>query len=175
MRMGEATGATLNCRVGDRHESITFGQMITRDHPIDVLFVIVPHSLLLDIAGPAEAFRLANQHRRLRGLPPRFRLRFAAPNQMQDTSVGLSIAGLEPLPEEFCATTWVVVVGQPTEHLGDVAPAKAVTARERRRTSPGHDLLGHAAGGARGPARWPALHDPPRVVAGVAGARAAGV
>ena len=24
--------------------------------PIDVLFVIAPHSLLLDIAGPAEAF-----------------------------------------------------------------------------------------------------------------------
>jgi len=103
--------------------------MITRDHPIDVLFVIVPHSLLLDIAGPAEAFRLANQHRQLRGLPPRFQLRFAAPNERQDTSVGLSIAGLEPLPEEFCATTWVVVVGQPTEHLGDVTPANAVTAR----------------------------------------------
>jgi hypothetical protein len=32
--------------------------MITRAHLIDVLFAIVPHSLLLDIAGPAEAFRL---------------------------------------------------------------------------------------------------------------------
>jgi hypothetical protein len=30
---------------------------------IDILFVIAPHSLLLDIAGPAEAFRLANLHR----------------------------------------------------------------------------------------------------------------
>ena len=28
--------------------------------PIDILFVIAPHSLLLDIAGPAEAFRLVN-------------------------------------------------------------------------------------------------------------------
>ena len=99
--------------------------MITRAHLIDVLFVIVPHSLLLDIAGPAEAFRLANQHREIRGLPPRFRLRFAAPNETQDTSVGLAIAGLEPLPQELCATTWVVVVGQPTEHLGDVTPAVA--------------------------------------------------
>ncbi len=103
--------------------------MITRDHRIDVLFVIVPHSLLLDIAGPAEAFRLADQHRGIRGLPPRFRLRFAAPNAVQDTSVGLSIAGLEPLPEELCATTWVVVVGQPTEHLGNVTPAVTITAR----------------------------------------------
>lgn len=98
-------------------------------HLIDVLFVIVPHSLLLDIAGAAESFRLANQHRERRGLPPRFRLRFAAPNQVQETSVGLSIAGLEPLPEQFSATTWVVVVGQPTEHLGDATPEKTITAR----------------------------------------------
>src|SRR5262249_50679056 len=97
--------------------------MITRAQLIDVLFVIVPHSLLLDIAGPAEAFRLANQHRGRRGLPPRFRLRFAAPNPTQDTSVGLSIAGLEPLPAKLDAMTWVVVVGQPSEHLNVVTPA----------------------------------------------------
>lgn len=103
--------------------------MITRAHLVDVLFVIVPHSLLLDIAGPAEAFRLANQHRELRGLPPRFRLRFAAPNEAQVTSVGLTIAGMEPLPAALSANTWVVVVGQPTEHLGNVTPATTITAR----------------------------------------------
>jgi len=97
--------------------------MITRAQPIDVLFVIVPHSLLLDIAGPAEAFRLANQHRGRHGLPPRFRLRFGAPNGMQQTSVGLPIAGLEPLPRELSSPTWVVVTGQPTEHLGTTTPA----------------------------------------------------
>jgi transcriptional regulator GlxA family with amidase domain len=89
--------------------------MNTRAHPIDVLFVIVPHSLLLDVAGPAEAFRLANWHREIRGLPPRFRLRFSAPKEMQPTSVGLSIAGMEPC-RGARATTWVVVVGQPTKH-----------------------------------------------------------
>jgi transcriptional regulator GlxA family with amidase domain len=103
--------------------------MIARTHLIDILFVIVPHALLLDIAGPAEAFRLANQHREIRGLPPRFRLRFAAPNERQDTSVGLSIAGMEPLPRALRATTWIVVVGQPTAHLGEMTPAKAITAR----------------------------------------------
>ena len=103
--------------------------MNTRAHPIDVLFVVVPHSLLLDIAGPAEAFRLANQHRARRGLPPRFRLRFTAPVESLDTSVGLSIAGLEPLPDALCTTTWTVVVGQPTEHLGDVTPAVTTAAR----------------------------------------------
>jgi transcriptional regulator GlxA family with amidase domain len=103
--------------------------MITRAQRIDVLFVIVPHALLLDIAGPAEAFRLANQHRERRGLPPRFRLRFAAPNEMQNTSVGLSIAGMEPLPKELSATTWVVLVGQPTEHLSVVTPSVTTAAR----------------------------------------------
>jgi transcriptional regulator GlxA family with amidase domain len=103
--------------------------MQTRTHPIDVLFVVLPHSLLLDIAGPAEAFRLANQHRGRCGLPPRFRLRFAAPQAQQDTSVGLSIAGLEPLPDRFDTTTWIVVVGQPSEHLGQVTPAVTTTAR----------------------------------------------
>ena len=44
-------------------DSPAFPPMITRAQLIDVLFVIVPHSLLLDIAGPAEAFRLANLHR----------------------------------------------------------------------------------------------------------------
>ena len=103
--------------------------MRSRAPLIDVLFVIVPHSLLLDVAGPAEAFRLANQHRGRRGLPPRFNLRFAAPAGTLTTSVGLSIANLEPLPREWSGTTWVVVVGQPSEHLGDVTPAVTETAR----------------------------------------------
>ena len=62
----------------------------TRAQLIDVLFVIVPQSLLLDIAGPAEAFRLANLHREARGLPPRFHLRFAGPSPTLPTSVGLT-------------------------------------------------------------------------------------
>ena len=34
---------------------------------IDVLFLVLPDSLLLDLAGPAEAFRLANQQLRHAG------------------------------------------------------------------------------------------------------------
>jgi transcriptional regulator GlxA family with amidase domain len=96
---------------------------------IDVLFVIVPHSLVLDIAGPAEAFRLANQHREARGLPPRFRLAFAGPVAALPTSVGLELGGLVPLPENLSTPTWVVVVGQPTAHVVDVTPEIAVTAQ----------------------------------------------
>jgi transcriptional regulator GlxA family with amidase domain len=103
--------------------------MITRAQPIDVLFVIVRHSLLLDIAGPAEALRLANQHRERRGLPPRFRLRFSGPVATLPTSVGLALNDLVPLPGQLRTPTWVVVVGQPTDHLTEVTPEIAVTAR----------------------------------------------
>jgi len=103
--------------------------MITRADLIDVLFVIVPHSLLLDIAGPAEAFRLANQHREARGLPPRFHLRFAGPVATLPTSVGLAIAELEPLPQRLHTPTWVVAVGQPTVHTRQVTPAISATAQ----------------------------------------------
>jgi len=60
--------------------------MIARADLIDCLFVIAPQSLLLDIAGPAEAFRLANLHRERRGQAPRFRLRFAGPVSTPPTS-----------------------------------------------------------------------------------------
>ncbi len=103
--------------------------MIARAQLIDVLFVIVRHSLLLDIAGPAEAFRLANLHRERRGLPPRFRLVFAGPMATLPTSVGLALGDLVPLPEQLGTPTWVVVVGQPEADLAHVTPEIAATAR----------------------------------------------
>ncbi len=103
--------------------------VITRAELIDVLFVIVPHSLLLDIAGPAEAFRLANQHREARGLSPRFRLAFAGPVTTLPTSVGLALGNLEPLPVHLGTATWVVVVGQPTAHVAQLTPETAATAQ----------------------------------------------
>ena len=43
--------------------------------------------------------------------------------------MGLTMAGLEPLPQELSGPTWIVVVGQPTEHLSNVTPAVTITAR----------------------------------------------
>jgi len=119
--------------------------MLERVESIDVLFVISPHSLLLDIAGPAEAFRLANLHRATRCLPPRFRIRFSAPSAMLPTSVGLALAGLEPLPASLDAPTWVVLVGQPGVHADQVTPAIAVTAQWLSRTLHGHLLAADSA------------------------------
>lgn len=84
---------------------------------IDLLFVVTERSLLLDIAGPAEAFRLSNQHLVRAGGSPRFRLRFTGHEPKLETSVGLRLTGLEPFPSTLPAPTWVVLVGQPNEVL----------------------------------------------------------
>jgi transcriptional regulator GlxA family with amidase domain len=89
---------------------------------IDLLFVVPPHALLLDVAGPAEAFRLANYHRELRGLSSRFRLRFIGPATPAATSVGLTLAGIEPLPAALTRPTWVILSGRPSTHLSTMTP-----------------------------------------------------
>ncbi|HKE89395.1 MAG TPA: helix-turn-helix domain-containing protein [Gemmatimonadales bacterium] len=107
--------------------------MIARSDLIDCLFVIAPYSLLQDVAGPAEALRLANLHRERRGQQPRFRLRYAGPVSTPPTSVGLALAGLEPLPARLDSPTWVVLVGQPAAHLDRVTPAIAEIAQWLKR------------------------------------------
>lgn len=128
--------------------------MTDRLRIIDLLFVIPPHSLLLDIGGPAEAFRLANLHRQRRGLPPRFRLRFAGPQVRVTTSVGLGLGELESLPERLSTPTWVVLVGQPAANVGQATPAIVATARWLKRLlrdsllvpDPGHRVLAICSG-----------------------------
>ena len=80
---------------------------------IDVLFLVLPDTLLLDIAGPAEAFRLANQALRRRGQPDAFHLRYAGPQAQAGSSVGLLLAGLDPMPTAFERPTWVALLGRP--------------------------------------------------------------
>ncbi|HEY4069387.1 MAG TPA: helix-turn-helix domain-containing protein [Burkholderiaceae bacterium] len=80
---------------------------------IDVLFLVLPDSLLLDLAGPAEAFRLANQRLRHAGRAPAFRMRFVGPLAEVESSVGLGLAKIEPLPPELPPRCWVVVLGRP--------------------------------------------------------------
>ena len=84
---------------------------------IDILFIVAPHSLLLDLAGPAEAFRLANVHLQKKGDAACFKLRFAAASTQAVSSVGLRLAGLEALPKRLPQATWVVLLGQPSATL----------------------------------------------------------
>lgn len=82
--------------------------------PVSVLFVLLPDSLVLDWAGPAEALRITNQLLTTQGLPPAFSLGFISPDHHAVSSVGLNLAHLAPLPELACtahAPVWVVLVG----------------------------------------------------------------
>lgn len=108
---------------------------------IDVVLLVQPRTLLLDLAGPAEAFRLANQALQRRGRAPAFRLRFVAATPSVETSVGLSVAGLEPLPAALAPDSWLVLLGcrharpgerPSTAELADGLRAQRWLAREGR-------------------------------------------
>ena len=85
--------------------------------PIRVVFALLPDSLLLDWAGPAEALRIANQQLRAAGRPERFALEFASPQAAAMTSVGVTLSGLAPLPTRWSDPAWVVLVGQPGDSV----------------------------------------------------------
>ena len=80
---------------------------------IDVLFLVLPETLLLDLVGPAEALRLANQQLAARGQAPAFRLRYISAQSQASTSIGLQLADLEPLPATLPPGAWVVLLGRP--------------------------------------------------------------
>ncbi|MET3496249.1 GlxA family transcriptional regulator [Variovorax boronicumulans] len=80
-------------------------------HPIRVVFVLLPGSLVLDWAGPAEALRIANQRLLASGQPERFVIEFASPRPTSAASVGITLAGLAPLPTQWNGPAWVVLVG----------------------------------------------------------------
>jgi transcriptional regulator GlxA family with amidase domain len=116
---------------------------------IDVFFVLLPDSLLLDWAGPAEALRMANRALVAQGQPPRFALHFVGPQAAVTASVGAQLCDLEPLPSlPATQPAWVVLVGQPGQ-LIDVAgePARAALHWLRGlRLGPGLELVTICAG-----------------------------
>ncbi len=72
----------------------------------DVIFVLLPNVVLLDVAGPAEAFRNAE-----RRVPGSYRLRFVAPLPSLTAAVGLTLGPLEPLPAEVAPRALLILTG----------------------------------------------------------------
>lgn len=108
--------------------------------PVCVCFVLLPDSLVLDWAGPAEALRIANQLLAGRGEAARFELRFIGPRPEPMTSVGIGLSGVAPLPSKLPDPSWVVLVGMP----GRFSPRRAGAAETIRwlgRLAPGRDGL----------------------------------
>lgn len=81
--------------------------------PKQVVFVLQDDSLVLDWAGPAEAFRLASlEIAALRLAVEPFALRFVSDRAQATGSVGVQLQALEPLPDTLAGGSWVVLVGR---------------------------------------------------------------
>jgi len=87
-----------------------------------VLFAILPEVVLLDVAGAAEAFRIAE-----REVPGSYQLRFVSTQSTVRAAIGLQLDKLEPLPERVPDHSVIVVTGVTTKGLRlDGAPATAL-------------------------------------------------
>ena len=67
----------------------------------DVYFVTLPGVMALDLVGPGEALRLAGQ----------FRLHYISPLNEAETSTGLKVGSLQPLPASFAAGSIIIIPG----------------------------------------------------------------
>jgi len=87
-----------------------------------VLFAVLPEVVLLDVAGAAEAFRIAE-----RELPGSYELRFVSTQSSVRAAVGLHLDKLEPLPARVPDHSVVVVTGVTSRGLSlESAPATAL-------------------------------------------------
>jgi len=72
-----------------------------------VYFVLPPRTLLLDLAGPAEALSMANRYQK----EVSFELRYAGPAVSIHSSIGLWLTGITPLPKKIEQDAMIVVAG----------------------------------------------------------------
>lgn len=72
----------------------------------EVVFLLMRNLVFLDLAGPADVFRNANQR-----VPGSYRLRFVAPQSSIAMAGGLVFAGCEPLPARLAPGTVLVLMG----------------------------------------------------------------
>lgn len=74
---------------------------------ISVYVVLPPQTLLLDVAGPLEVLRYANQQQN----DISFDCHFIVSGETQSTTIGLTLAGLETLPNELPDNAMVLISG----------------------------------------------------------------
>lgn len=93
---------------------------------IPVYVVLPPRTLLLDVAGPMEVLRRAA----MEPGAPGFEVTYVASRPAIDSSVGLALAGLAPLPDALPAGAMVVVSGNVDQVLGGPGPTDKDAADE---------------------------------------------
>ena len=108
---------------------------------IPVHFLVLPHSLVLDWAGPAEALRIANQLLQAQGQPARFALRYIGPHAQAVTSLGIEVTGVGPLPAKMPRNAWLVLVGMPGNRVDVDSPPARAAVQWLQHLRPGRDGL----------------------------------
>jgi transcriptional regulator GlxA family with amidase domain len=88
------------------------------DRARDVFFVVLPKLVLLDVAGPADAFRNAEAQQ-----SGSYRLHFVAPQPRLSAAVGLSLCDLGPLPPRPAVGSIIVLTGVSGERIDLQDPA----------------------------------------------------
>lgn len=109
---------------------------------IPVYFLLRDNTLALDLTGPAEVLRYANRLGEQRWGRPYFSLHYVSAEPSVSTSIGLSLAGLDPLPASLPDDAVVVVVGcEGQDDDFSSAPARAMADWLRRHVRPAHRLI----------------------------------
>ncbi len=121
---------------------------------IQVYVVIPPRLLLLDVAGPLEVVRWANQVQ----TEVQFEVLYVGPSSSLQTSIGLTLTAIDPLPDKLPRGAFVVLAGNVEEvmvpgrqtRLGgskaDAAAEGAIVEWLRAVIRPGHKLISICSG-----------------------------
>jgi transcriptional regulator GlxA family with amidase domain len=117
---------------------------------IAVFVIVPPRVLLLDVAGPIEVLRKAN----LEQGAVRFDVSYIGPLPEVDSSIGLGISGISPLPEHLPDGALVVIAGSADMTLGiprasrvdDAVHEAAIVAWLRQAIRPGIRLASICSG-----------------------------
>jgi transcriptional regulator GlxA family with amidase domain len=122
-----------------------------KTHRIPVYVVLPPRALLLDIAGPLEVLRMANRLQRAM----RFDVQYVGPSATVFSSVGITLADVQSLPNELPDRAMVMLGGSidPGTQLGaqrdidnENADETAVVQWLRKTIRPEHRLISICSG-----------------------------
>ena len=89
---------------------------------IDVYIMLVSGTMLLDLAGVSETFRMAND------LGAGYRVHLVGPDDSASCSIGVSLAGIEPLPPSLPAGATVLIPGAAHSATAYLTPQAALAA-----------------------------------------------
>jgi transcriptional regulator GlxA family with amidase domain len=121
---------------------------------IEVYAVIPPRLLLLDVAGPLEVVRWANHVQ----TAVRFEVHYVGPSSSLQTSIGLTLTKIDPLPEKLPLGALVVLAGDVEQVMipggqtklegskADAADEASIVEWLRNVILPGHKLISICSG-----------------------------